>query len=144
MTVPALLSVVTLGVSDVARSTAFYAALGWRISSASVPGDVTFLDLAGSRLALWGDADLARDAGAQPPTAGSFRGISLALNLASRAAVDSAVAAMTAAGGTLVSPAAHTFYGGYAAYVADPDGYRWEVVFNPGFPLGGDGLPVLP
>jgi hypothetical protein len=144
MSVPAVLSLVTLGVSDVRRSTAFYAALGWRVSPASVEGDVTFLDIAGSRLALWGDADLARDAGAAPPAPGSFRGVTLAINLDSHAAVDAAVAAVLDAGGTLVSPAADTFYGGYAAYLADPDGYRWEVAVNPDWPLGADRLPVLP
>ena len=144
MSVPAVLSLVTLGVSDVRRSTAFYAALGWRVSPASVEGDVTFLDIAGSRLALWGDDDLAKDASSSPPLPGSFRGVTLAINLESRAAVDAAVSAVLEAGGTTVSAAADTFYGGYAGYVADPDGYRWEIAFNPGWAIGSDGLPVLP
>lgn len=98
----------------------------------------------GSRLALWGDQELAKDARSSPPPPGSFRGISLALNLPSRAAVDAAIAGVLAAGGTAVSAAADTFYGGYAGYVADPDGYRWEIAYNPGWAIGADGLPVLP
>lgn len=144
MSVPAVLSLVTLGVSDVPRATAFYAALGWRVSPASVPGDVTFLDIAGSRLALWGDEELAADASTSPPLPGSFRGISLAMNLPSRAAVDEAIAGVLDAGGSAVSPAGDTFYGGYAGYVADPDGYRWEIAYNPGWAIGDDSLPVLP
>lgn len=144
MTVPAVLSLVTLGVSDVPRATAFYAALGWRVSSASVPGEVTFLDIAGSRLALWGDEELAKDAGTSPPLPASFRGITLALNLPTRESVDAAIAGVLAAGGSAVSAAGETFYGGYAGYVADPDGYRWEIAFNPAWAIGSDGLPILP
>lgn len=144
VSVPAVLSLVTLGVSDVSRATAFYAALGWRVSAASVAGEVTFLDIAGSRLALWGDKELARDAGTSPPPPGSFRGITLAMNLPSRAAVDAAIAGVLEAGGSAVSAPADTSYGGYAGYLADPDGYRWEIAFNPGWAIGPDGLPALP
>lgn len=144
MGVPAVLSLVTLGVAEVGRATAFYAALGWRVSAASVPGEVTFLDISGSRLALWGDQELASDVGAGPPRPGSFRGIALAMNLPSRDAVDAAVIGVLEAGGGVVRTPADTFYGGYAGYVSDPDGYCWEIAFNPGWEIGADGLPILP
>jgi uncharacterized protein len=147
MTVPARVSLVTLAVADVARSTAFYEALGWRASPASVPGDVTFLRTAGAILALWGAADLAADTGVDAaegmPGAG-FRGVALAINVASEAEVDAAFAAAAAAGAVIVKPPVRTDWGGYSGYFADPDGHTWEVAHNPGWPLGPDQLPRLP
>jgi predicted lactoylglutathione lyase len=142
---PAAVSLITLGVRDVAVATAFYESLGFRPSSASVPGEVTFFHNAGSILAVWSAAELATDAAvpAGTPVAG-FRGVSLAINVESPEAVDAALAAAVAAGASVARPAVGTDWGGYNGYFADPDGHLWEVAHNPGWPLGPDGLPQLP
>jgi uncharacterized glyoxalase superfamily protein PhnB len=144
MTVPARISLVTLGVSDVARSTAFYERLGWARSSASVPGEVSFFKTAGGRLALFGLTDLASDANQHDVVATGFRGVSVAINCASREEVDEAFGAASAAGASIIKPAEATEWGGYSGYFADPDGHAWEVAHNPGWPLDDDGLPTLP
>ena len=148
MTVPARVSLVTLGVADVARSTAFYQAMGWEPSSASVAGDVTFFRSGGAVLALWGAGDLAADAGADDAPAvlskPGFRGVALAINLGSEAEVDAAFATAEAAGAVIVKPPTRADWGGYTGYFADPDGHAWELAHNPYWPLGPDGLPQLP
>ena len=145
MAVPARVSLVTLGVADVAAATSFYEALGWVRSSASVEGEVSFFRTSGAILALWGTPDLAADAGvAASPGPGGFRGVALAVNCADRAEVDEAIATAVAAGGQLRKPATPTDWGGYSGYVADLDGHLIEIAHNPGWPLDDDGLPILP
>jgi len=143
MAVPARISLITLGVADVARSTRFYAALGWELSPASMEGDVSFFRTGGALLGLWRTADLVADAKVDAPVQG-FRGVSLAINVASAAEVDEALKAAARAGGTLVKAGQKTEWGGYSGYFADPDGHLWEVAHNPFWPLGPDGLPLLP
>ena len=135
------LSLITLGVADVARSRRFYEALGWRASGAS-QADVTFFQLGGTALSLWGRADLARDAGV--PDSPGFGGVALAHNARTRELVDTVLAEAGAAGGRIVKPGIPTFWGGYAGYFADPDGHLWEVAWNPHFPLLADGSLRLP
>jgi len=145
--VPALISLVTLGVADVSRATAFYEALGWPLSSSSVPGEVSFFRTAGGLLALFGADALAADAMLDTGDAAAvpaFRGVSLAVNVESESEVDAALAAAVAAGGRLVKPPSKTEWGGYNGYFADPDGHLWEVAHNPFWPIGPDGRPVLP
>lgn len=144
MTIPARLSLVTLGVSDLARSTAFYQALGWPLSSASVPGEVSFFRTAGGLLALWGDRALAADANLVSGETAGFRGVACSINLDSRAEVDQALSEAVAAGGTLLKAAHAMDWGGYSGYFADPDGHAWEVAHNPAWPVGPDGRPTLP
>jgi uncharacterized protein len=143
MTIPARISLVTLGVSDVTRSTQFYAGLGWPLSSSSVPGQVSFFRTAGGLLGLFGVDDLAADAHQPEVGPSGFRGVSLAINCASRDEVDEAFRTAEAAGATIIKPAEATDWGGYSGYFADPDGHAWEIAHNPGWPLGDDGLPVL-
>lgn len=143
MTVPARVSLVTLGVADVARATAFYTALGWEVSSASTP-EVTFLRTAGSRLALYGTADLAGEAGLAVAPDGGFRGVTCSVNVEDEAAVDAAIDTVEAAGGRVLRAPGRAEWGGWIAYFADPDGHVWEVAHNPGFPLDEDALPQLP
>ena len=144
MTLTPAITLVTLGVRDVAASTAFYQALGFPLSSASVPGEVSFFRTAGGLLGLYGADDLADDAQLARSDAAGFRGVTLAINLADRDAVDDAVATAEAAGARVVKPAQATEWGGYHAYFADPDGHVWEVAHNPFWPLDERGLPVLP
>lgn len=144
MSVPPRVSLVTLGVADVAASTHFYEALGWPLSSASVPGEVSFFHTDGGLLALYDVTALATDAGADAADAAGFRGSSLAINLTSPAEVDAAVGEMRAAGGRVVQQPQAADWGGYTSLVADPDGHLWEVAYNPGWPLGPDNRPQLP
>jgi predicted lactoylglutathione lyase len=145
MSVPAVISLITLGVVDVAASTTFYRDLGFELSSASVEGEVSFFRTAGGLLALWGADELRRDASAETMLApGTFRGVSLAINVDSAAAVDAALADAVAAGARIVRAAEATEWGGYNGYFADPDGHLWEVAHNPFWPIGADGRPQLP
>ncbi len=143
MSVPARVTLVTLGVADVARSTAFYLGLGWPMSSASVEGNVSFFQLGGLAFGLFGRQALADDAHLDDAGPG-FRGVSLAINLASEAEVDEATASWAANGGTVVKQPERVFWGGYSGYVADPDGHLWELAHNPGFTLTSDGMVQLP
>lgn len=136
------ISLITLGVTDMGRARQFYEALGWRASSAS-QDDVTFFQLGGMALGLYGRAALAEDANL-PDTRAEFGGISLAQNLSSEEAVDQLLAEAAEAGATILKPAQRAFWGGYSGYFADLDGHPWEVVYNPGFVLEPDGSLRLP
>jgi catechol 2,3-dioxygenase-like lactoylglutathione lyase family enzyme len=144
MSFPTAISLITLGVRDVPAATAFYTTLGFERSGASVAGEVTFLRTPGVVLGLWSADALAADAGQPGARVGSFRGVALAINVASRAAVDAALAAAGQAGATVPKPAEATDWGGYSGYFADPDGHLWEVAHNPFWPLDERGLPRLP
>lgn len=137
MTLPLRLSLVTLGVADVARSTLFYETLGLKASSAS-NDSVTFFNTDGPILSIFSRAALAHDAemseGAVDKSGEPvFSGLSLAWNLASEPDVDKALIKMIAAGGRLIKTAERAFWGGYSGYAQDPDGHLWEVAYNPGF-----------
>jgi catechol 2,3-dioxygenase-like lactoylglutathione lyase family enzyme len=145
MSIAPRVSLATLGVRDLDRSTAFYLALGWPLSPASVPGEVSFFPTAGALLALYGHDALARDAGLPAgAVAPSFRGAALAINLEARAEVDRAFEQVRRAGGEVVRPPAPTPWGGYVGYFHDPDGHLWEVAHNPSWPIGPDGRPQMP
>jgi predicted lactoylglutathione lyase len=143
MPIPARISLITLGVRDVRAATAFYRALGFEPSPASVEGEVSFFRTAGAILAVWGRDALAADANQSAP-AGGFTGTALAINLGSPDEVDAALADAVAAGGSVPKPAHATDWGGYSGYFADPDGHLWEVAHNPFWPLDERGLPQLP
>ena len=137
------ISLITLGVGDLERSLRFYRdGLGWPTSSAS-QADVAFFHTGGAVLALYPRHLLAADAHL-PPEASGFGGIALAHNVASKDAVDAALAEAVAAGGRLLKAAVAAEWGGYSGYFADPDGYPWEVAWNPFFPLRPDGSLELP
>lgn len=136
------LSLVTLGVADVARATAFYGALGLTPGASSNPA-VTFFDMNGVILALYGRGALAEDARIEAAGTG-FSGVTLAWNLSDRAAVDDALALAVRSGGRLVKAAEEVFWGGYSGYFADPDGHLWEVAHNPFFPVDASGVTRLP
>lgn len=137
------ISLVTLGVGDLQRSTVFYEGLGWERSSASVEGEVAFLRGGAIVLALWGRENLAKDANLEVEPSG-FGNIALAMNLDSEAAVDAVLAAAEEAGGTIPKVAHRTDWGGYSGCFTDPDGHLWEVAHNPHWPLLPDGRVVLP
>ena len=129
MTVPAHLSLVTLGVRDVAAATSFYESLGWQRLGGS-QGEISFFQVGAVVLGLFGRDALALDA--TVPAGGSgFRGVSLAINMATPELVDAAVVSWAAVGGTVVKHPHSVFWGGYSGYVSDPDGHLWELAFNP-------------
>lgn len=133
-------SVVTIGVDDLERSNAFYAALGWRGSSP--PGvDIVFFQAGGMVVGLWGRDELAEDSAVDDP--GGWGGITLAHNVRSPAEVDALLAAAEAAGATIGRPGAPTEWGGYSGIFLDPDGHPWEIAHNPYWPLAEDGSVSL-
>ena len=130
-------SMVTLGVEDLARSRRFYAALGWRERPMGSE-EVAFMGGADVVLGLYGREALAADAGVDAAGSG-FRGVALALNRSSAPEVDDFMRRATLAGATLVKRPAKVFWGGYSGYFADPDGHLWEVAHNPFVETDGNG-----
>lgn len=134
-------SLVTLGVADLAASRRFYEALGW--SSASAPdNDVVFFQAGSMVLGLWSREKLAKDSGVGDT--GGWGGVTLAHNVRSPAEVDAVIAEARAAGATIAREGAPTSWGGYSGAFVDPEGHPWEVAHNPGWELGPDGAVVLP
>lgn len=140
MMTPQRVSLITLGVADLARARTFYLALGW------VPGDETdgvcFFQLPGMALGLFPVDDLARDQGRAAATLGTGA-ITLAQNFASPGDVDAAFAEALAAGATALKRPEPVFWGGYSGYFADPDGHVWELAHNPFWHLAPDGTLTL-
>ncbi len=136
------ISIITLGVSDLARSTAFYRdGLGFPVHEAG--GDeITFFEMGGMMLSLYSRDDLADDA-EMPEQKGSpqpaMHGFTIAHNVASREEVDAVLRLAESAGARIAKPAHETFWGGYGGYFADPDGFLWEVATGAGLPVDPDG-----
>jgi catechol 2,3-dioxygenase-like lactoylglutathione lyase family enzyme len=139
-------SIVTLGVADLDRSIRFYRDLGWEQRGNRSDGIVWFRTAA-TWIGLFGYDELAEDAALSPPPQADqprYRGITLALNLATESDVDAAFDAATAAGGSVVKPAERMTWGGYSGYFADPDGHLWELCYNPTFTIDDDGRVEIP
>ncbi|MGI8480196.1 MAG: VOC family protein [Gaiellaceae bacterium] len=134
------ISLITLGVADVARSRAFYEALGWT-SGAEPDDDVVFFQAGGMIVALWGRAELAEDTAVSDE--GGWGGVTLAHNVRSPAEVDTVLAEAEAAGATIPRSGAETFWGGYSGVFVDLDGHPWEIAHNPRWTLGEDGSVTL-
>lgn len=131
------LSVITLGVADLARSRSFYEqGLGWTVGGAEE--QIVFFQLNGIVLALYPRDDLASDACVAAEGSG-FAGLALAHNVRSPKEVDEILSQATRAGGRLVKPGEAMFWGGYSGYFADPDGHLWEVAHNPFWELDAAG-----
>jgi catechol 2,3-dioxygenase-like lactoylglutathione lyase family enzyme len=135
------ISLVTLGVTDLARARAFYEALGWR-TGAGPDDDVAFFPAGGAVLALWGRDKLAGDSGVDRDP-GGFGGVTLAHNVRSPAEVDTVIAQARAAGAGIAREPAETFWGGYAGVFHDLDGHPREVAHNPHWKLRDDGSVEL-
>jgi catechol 2,3-dioxygenase-like lactoylglutathione lyase family enzyme len=130
------LSLVTLGVADLARAREFYEALGWKTGAAPAD-DVVFFQAGGMIVALWGRDQLAEDSGVEDP--GGWGGITLAYNTRSPDEVDAVIAEAERAGARIARHGAVTFWGGYSGVFVDPDGHPWEVAHNPHWTIEGDG-----
>jgi len=133
-------SLITLGVSDLARARAFYEAMGWT-SGATPADDVVFFQAGGMVVALWSREQLAADSVVQDT--GGWGGITLAYNTRSPAEVDDVLEEARAADGTVLREGADTFWGGYSGVFADPDGHPWEVAHNPHWTIHDDGSTAL-
>ncbi len=146
MPIPPRVSVVALRTLDLERSTAFYAALGWELSSASTPA-MSLFKTAGSLLLLYTNDLLAELGGDE--VAAALRGepngeAVLSIHVATDEEVAAAVEEAAKAGGVVVKRAAPTPLGGSYAWFADPDGHVWEVIHHPRYRLGADGRPEVP
>jgi predicted lactoylglutathione lyase len=129
-------SLITLGVSDLARARSFYEALGWK-TGAKPEDDVVFFQAGDMVLALWDRAQLAKDS-CMEDTPG-WGGVTLALNFGSTEEVDAAIEEARGAGATIGREPAETFWGGYSAVMIDPDGHPWEIGHNPHWTVTEDG-----
>lgn len=139
---PQRITLVTLGVADMDRSRAFYAALGWQMHPQSQES-VTFYQANGFAFGLFGLKDLAKDQGREGAALGT-EATTLAQNFDTEAEVDAAFAKALAAGATALKSPEKVFWGGYSGYYADPDGHVWELAMNPFWPLNEDGSLTLP
>jgi uncharacterized protein len=133
-------TLITLGVTDVARARAFYERLGWRVGLDVE--ETVFFQAGDLVVTLWGRDKLAADSGVQDR--GGWGGVTLAHNVRSIDEVDRLIEDARSAGARITREAAETFYGGYAGVFLDPDGHPWEVAFNPGFALTDEGAVRLP
>ena len=138
---PQRVTLITLGVEDLARSRAFYQALGW--SPASVQDGVIFFQMHGAVLGLFGRADLATDQGRAGAKLGTGA-MTLAQNFATENEVDAAYALALKSGAQALKVPQKVFWGGYSGYYADPDGHVWELAMNPFWPLAENGSLTLP
>ncbi|MGD9866038.1 MAG: VOC family protein [Pseudodonghicola sp.] len=138
---PQRVTLITLGVADLDRARAFYAALGW--VPAQVQEGVVFYQLNGQVLGLFGRQALAADQG-RPRAELGTGAMTLAQNFTTEAGVDAAFEAALAAGATMLKRPEKVFWGGYSGYYADPDGHVWELAMNPFWPLSDDGALTLP
>ncbi|HJP75930.1 MAG TPA: VOC family protein [Pseudonocardiaceae bacterium] len=131
MTIPARLSIVTIGARDVAALRRFYLGLGWAEHPVSDDGYAAFI-LGGAMLALYPLDKLAEEAAPGAAGPGGWSGITMACNVDSKDAVDTAFAAAVAAGATAIAEPVDRFWGGRSAYIADPEGNRWEIAWAEG------------
>ncbi|RDV13994.1 VOC family protein [Pontibacter diazotrophicus] len=131
------LTLITLGVTNLQRSKAFYQnVFGWQPTALSTEA-VVFFQLNGLQLALFPQESLADDAGV-PADGKGFRRFSLAYNVQSEQEVDELVASLEAKGAKVLKQPEKVFWGGYSSYIADPDENLWEIAYNPFIPLEKD------
>ena len=138
-------TVITLGVSDMRASIAFYEALGFARKMRATGEAVAFFDTGGTVIALFPWDQLATDATlSDQPRPKAFRGMTLAWNCDSVEEVDAVLDFAISCGASLLKPAHKTDYGGYSGYFGDPDSHPWEVVVAPGIEVGDDRRVHLP
>lgn len=128
------MTVITLGVSDLARSTAFYREIFSTPPNTKNEG-VAFFQLPGAWLSLYPLDKLAEDIGkeVQLPAAGAFRGFTLGYNARSKDEIARIFSRAATAGAHIAKAPQDTFWGGYSGYFSDPDGHYWEVAWGPMF-----------
>jgi uncharacterized protein len=141
----ARLTMVTLGVSNMRASIAFYEALGFARKFKATGDAVAFFDTGGTAIGLFPWDELAHDVTLSgQPRPQAFRGMTLAWNCRTAEEVDAVLDFAVSKGASLLKPAQKTDYGGYSGYFADPDNHPWEVVVAPGIEVGEDRRVHLP
>lgn len=138
---PQRVTLITLGVADLARARTFYEALGWHATQAT--DSVVFFQMRGAVLGLFGLSDLAKDQG-RPDAPLGTGAMTLAQSFATEAEVDAAFGVALKGGAKPLKAPQKVFWGGYSGYYADPDGHVWELAMNPFWPLNDDGSLTLP
>ena len=123
------ITLITLGVSDLERSIQFYRD-GLGLPMMDGPDGIAFFETRGTRLSLYPRESLAEDA-TVPAEGSGFQGFALAHNVRSTDDVDRVLEQAVKAGARLLKPGQKVFWGGYSGYFADPDGFLWEVAWNP-------------
>ena len=136
------ISVITLGVDDLARAIVFYEAMGLERHPRFTDG-VAFYQMGGVILGLWPREELARDAGIKAARPG-FSGVALAYNTRTEDEVAAVLEQAVKAGGRVLKPATRAFWGGVQGYFEDTEGNLWEVAYNPDFPIDAEGRISLP
>ncbi len=137
------ISIITLGVSDFQKSLDFYKnCLGLPLSEAS-QGDIAFFKTGGVILALYPDKELVKDATVDSKGSG-FPRFTLAHNVRTKEEVDTTLEFVAEKGAKIIKPAEDVFWGGRSGYFADPDGFLWEIAWNPFAPIKEDGSLDLP
>lgn len=135
------LTMITLGVADLARATEFYEhVVGWKKSPG--PPGIAFFDLDGLVFSLYPHEDLAKDIGTAA-SGGAYTGFTLAHCARTEAEVDDIFARLKRAGAVIVKPPERAAWGGYSGYFADPDAHNWEVAYNPYWTIRKDGRVVM-
>lgn len=134
------LSLVTLGVGDLALARTFYLNLGWKEGPGS-SDEVVFFQMPGMIVGLWDRKDLAKDSAVKDK--GGWGGVTLAYNVRDRSNVDAVIEEARFAGATIGREPAETFWGGYSGVFIDPDGHPWEVAHNPDWTIADDGSTSL-
>lgn len=140
------INLICLGVTDMARSLAFYKALGFKTHETGAAPPIVFFGTSGSKLELYPLAELAKDINgdAPPPTnPGVFSGITLAINCKSETEVDALMALAQQNGATIAKPPQKVFWGGYSGYFRDPDGYYWEVAYGPNWQFDENDMLII-
>lgn len=133
------LTMVTLGVADLARSTEFYRAVMATEPDTSSEG-VTFVQLPGTWLSLFPLTELAKDISPEVvPRRVGFSGVTLAHNVRTKEGVAAVIETARAAGAKILKEPVDTFWGGFSGYFADPDGYAWEIAWGPMFEFAENG-----
>ncbi len=131
-------SMITLGVADLARATAFYKALGWQQANEDDNEGIAFFNVQNSVIGLYPWKGVAAEVGMSEAEYGRPN-VMLAYNVPAKEDVAPILAQAQAAGGTIVKHGVDVFWGGHSGYFRDPDGHYWEVAHNPFSPLGPNG-----
>lgn len=134
------ISIVTLAAADLPAQSAFYERLGWQRGFGN--DEVTFFQMNGFILSLWRRDHFAKELGVAPDTLRPG-GTALGHNVRTRAEVDTTLEAAERAGATLAQPASDAAWGGRSGHFRDPEGFLWEVAWNPAWPIAADGTVRL-
>lgn len=136
------ITALTLGVKDLAASIKFYKdGLGWKRSGSS-NDHIAFFQLSSLVFALYPKDLLAEDATVSPKGSG-FPGFTIAHNVRDKNEVAAVLTLAEKAGGKIMKPAQDVFWGGHSGYFSDPDGYLWEVAWNPHWTMNKEGHVTL-